>query len=81
MTDSVHGHEVMGQMIESSETYTHDTLRTAIGDRFGQTARFHTCLEDGMTADALIAFLAACRKVYTEDAGFKVHEDEICDDA
>ena len=34
-----------------------------------------------MTADELLAFLAARRKFYSEDAGFKVDEAEICDDA
>ncbi|MCK4571037.1 YecH family protein [Candidatus Bipolaricaulota bacterium] len=81
MTGSIHGHEVMRKMIKSGETYTHDALQTAIGNWFGQTARFHTCSEDGMTSEELIAFLAARRKFYSEDAGFKVNEDEICDDA
>ena len=81
MAKSTHGHEVMRKMIESGKTYTHDTLRTAIGDWFGQTARFHTCSTEDMTADELIAFLAERRKFFSEGAGFRVNEAEICDDA
>ena len=34
-----------------------------------------------MTADELIFFLAERRKFTSNDAGFRVNEDEICDDA
>ena len=81
MTDSIHGHEVMRKMIDSGQVYTEDSLRIAIEQWFGQSARFHTCSADGMTADELIVFLAARRKFYSEDEGFKVNEAEICDDA
>ena len=81
MADSIHGHEVMRKMIESGETYTHDTLRHAIGEWFGQTAKFHTCSTESMSADGLIAFLAEKRKFYSNDIGFRVNEDAICDDA
>ena len=81
MTESIHGHEVMRKMIDSGQVYTEDSLRIAIEQWFGQSACFHTCSADGMTADELIAFLAARRKFYSEDEGFKVNEAEICDDA
>ena len=81
MTESIHGHEVMRKMIDLGETYTQDTLRNAIGDWFGGTARFHTCSAENMTANELISFLAERRKFYSEDSGFWVNEDEICDDA
>jgi len=81
MTESIHGHEVMRKMIDSGETYTQDTLRTAIDEWFGGRARFHTCSTENMTADELIAFLAERRKFYSDETGFRVNEDEICDDA
>jgi probable metal-binding protein len=81
MTESIHGHEVMRKMIDSGQVYTEDSLRAAITQWFGEAAQFHTCSAVGMTADELIAFLAARRKFYSEDEGFKVDEDEICDDA
>jgi len=81
MTDSIHGHEVMRKMIESGKTYTYDTLRTAIGNWSGQTARFHACSIENMSADGLIAFLAEKRKFHSNDAGFKIIDDAICGDA
>jgi len=81
MTESIHGHEVMRKMIESGEAYTRDTLRVAINNWFGGAARFHTCSAENMTADELIAFLAERHKFYSEDSGFRVNEDEICDNA
>jgi probable metal-binding protein len=81
MSESIHGHEVMRKMIDSGQAYTEDLLRAAIANWFGETARFHTCSADGMTADELISFLAKRHKFYSEDEGFKVNEAEICDDA
>lgn len=81
MTESIHGHEVMRKMIESDEAYTQYTLRGAIDGWFGAAARFHTCSAENMTAEALIDFLAARRKFYSDESGFRVNEDEICDDA
>ena len=78
---SIHGHEVMRKMIESGDTYTQDTLRAAIDRWFGETARFHTCSTENMTTDELISFLAERRKFYSEKTGFRVDEDEICEDA
>jgi len=80
MSMSIHGHEVMRKMIDSGCAYTKESLHSAIDEWFGATARFHTCSREGMTADELITFLAARRKFYTEEKGFKVDEQEICDD-
>jgi probable metal-binding protein len=81
MTESIHGHEVMRKMIQSGKSHTQDSLRAAIGEWFGDAARFHTCSAENMTADELIAFLAARSKFYSDDAGFRVNEAEICDHA
>lgn len=81
MTESIHGHEVMRKMIESKQAYTKDSLRIAITAWFGEDAQFHTCSAENMTADELITFLAARRKFYSDDIGFRVDEDEICDNA
>ena len=81
MTESIHGHEVMRKMIESGEAYTRDTLRVSIDKWFGQAARFHTCSSKNMIASDLVVFLAERRKFYSDDTGFRVNEDEICDNA
>lgn len=81
MAHSIHGHDVMRKMIESGDVYSRDTLRSAIIDWFGAAARFHTCSAENMTADELIAFLSERSKFTAEDGGFRVNEDEICEDA
>ena len=49
----IHGHEVMRMMLESGQSYTKDTLRTAIINQFGEDTRFYTCSADNLTADEL----------------------------
>ncbi len=81
MAQSIHGHEVMRKMIDSGQVYTKESLHLAIASWFGESARFHTCSANDMTAEALITFLSARSKFYSEGVGFKVNEAEICDDA
>ncbi|ELO0856393.1 TPA: YecH family metal-binding protein [Citrobacter amalonaticus] len=76
--DSVHGHEVLNMMIESGENYSTASLEAAIKARFGEAARFHTCSASGMTAEELVAFLAAKGKFIAQDDGFSTHESKIC---
>lgn len=75
---SIHGHEVLAMMAENS--YHSDAeLLAAIEQKFGQTARFHTCSQDDMSAEQLIEFLKAKGKFMpTNDAGFTVDTSRIC---
>ena len=68
-------------MIESKRAYTQDSLQAAIHGWFGEDARFHTCSAENMPANELISFLAERSKFYSDDTGFRVNEDEICDNA
>ena len=79
MTERVHGHEVMRMMIASGETYTKESLRAAIQERFGEEARFHTCSAENMTADELIAFLESKNKFLLQESGFTTNADQMCD--
>jgi len=81
MSQSIHGHEVMRRMIDSGQIYTKESLRSAIRAWFGETAQFYTCSANGLTAEELIAFLSSRSKFYSEGIGFRVNEDEICDEA
>ncbi len=72
--DSIHGHEVLNMMIES----THASLEAAIKARFGEQARFHTCSAEGMTAGELVAFLAAKGKFIPSKDGFSTDQSKIC---
>ena len=78
MPDSIHGHEVMHMMMESGASYTVASLRAAIEARFGPTARFHTCSAENMTAEELVAFLAARGKFVPVGEGFTTGPDRMC---
>jgi probable metal-binding protein len=78
MNVSIHGHEVIQMMVESGATYTTQSLREAIHERFGSTARFHTCSADNLDADALILFLAERGKFVPADSGFSIDAGRVC---
>ncbi len=79
MAESIHGHEVMRMMIENEQNFTRETLLSAITDRFGDDARFHTCSAEDMTPDELIDFLGQKGKFIESPAGFNTSADQICD--
>lgn len=76
--ESIHGHEVLNMMIASGESYTKESLVLAIENRFGESARFHTCSAENMTAAELVAFLEKKGKFVPVDAGFTTAESKIC---
>ena len=78
MTESIHGHEVMHLMLELGGTFTRESLKLAIDERFGASARFHTCSAEDMTALQLIDFLEAKGKFVAADDGFNTREEHIC---
>ena len=65
-------------MLETDRSFTRQTLREAIYERFGETARFFTCSAQDMTADELIDFLTARGKFVERDNGFTTEPDRIC---
>ena len=78
MSESIHGHEVIGMMVESSSTYTVETLRNAIVGRFGADARFHTCSAENLTPVGLIEFLDSRGKLTHVDGGFVFGAGQAC---
>ncbi|WP_421355357.1 YecH family metal-binding protein [Pseudocitrobacter faecalis] len=76
--ESIHGHEVLNMMIASGESYSKESLVLAIENRFGESARFHTCSAENMTAAELVAFLKKKGKFVPVDAGFTTAESKIC---
>ncbi len=78
MKPQIHGHEVMQMMIDAEQPYTAQTLLTAIVDRFGAEARFHTCSASGMTAAELVTFLAQRGKFVAQGDGFTTTPDKMC---
>lgn len=78
MNESIHGHEVIHMMMESSSGFSTASLRKAIDQRFGPEARFHTCSAENLTADQLIAFLAERGKFVPTEAGFGIDPAKVC---
>ena len=78
MTNQIHGHEVMQMMVESDATYSVESLKTAILNKFGAEARFYTCSADNLTADELIALLEQRGKFIAQKDGFSTSSDKIC---
>ncbi len=79
--ESIHGHEVMQMMIDSSESFTKESLETAIISKFGTDARFHTCSAENLTPRELVDFLESRGKFTDTDEGegFKTSPEQICD--
>ncbi|MFT3783491.1 MAG: YecH family protein [Nibricoccus sp.] len=78
MQESIHGHEVIGMMVESGKTYTIDTLCADIVQRFGPDARFHTCSADNLTPKELIVFLDSRGKLTAVEGGFVFGAGQAC---
>ena len=75
---SIHGHEVLNMMIDSGESFSTASLITAIEQRFGADARFHTCSQQDLPAAQLVDFLASRGKFIPSDNGFNTHSSKIC---
>ena len=78
MTTSIHGHEVMHMIIESKRTWTREALMTAIGEKFGEHARFHTCSAFELNVEELIEFLEGRGKIIDKGEGFTTSIDHVC---
>jgi probable metal-binding protein len=74
----IHGHDVLDFMIASGATYTRASLATAIVEKFGAEARFHTCSAAGLSAGELVALLASKGKFRGSESGFTVALDRVC---
>lgn len=77
--ESIHGHEVLHMMLESAEGFPSvEALVTAIKDRFGADAIFHTCSAQAMDASGLVEFLTERGKFVPADSGFNTSPEKIC---
>ncbi|MFI3323583.1 MAG: YecH family metal-binding protein [Rikenellaceae bacterium] len=74
----IHAHEILRMM--EGNSYTQESLKQAIIDKFGVDARFNTCSAEGMDADAIIEFLAAKGKFKPTNSGFTMDLDKVCKD-
>ena len=65
-------------MVESNATYSVESLKTAILNKFGTDARFYTCSAENLTAEELIALLEQRGKFIAQKEGFSTSADKIC---
>ncbi len=76
--ESIHGHDVMHMVADSGRTFTQDELIEEIGLKFGQSARFHTCSAENMTAAQLVDFLKARGKFSGTAEAMGIDPASIC---
>ncbi len=76
----IHGHEVLNMMLEAGRAFTTEELIRAIHERFGTTARFHTCSAEDLDAVGLVEFLARRGKFVPAEAAdsFKADASRMC---
>jgi probable metal-binding protein len=79
MAESIHGHEVMEMILTAETPYSRAALQQAVMNRFGASARFHTCSAQEMTLDELLLFLECRGKVVEVGGILKTNRGEICD--
>jgi len=76
--EQLHAHEVLHMM--EGNSYTEESLKTAINQKFGEGQLFYTCSAQGMDIDTLIIFLKERGKfIPTDGSKFTVDTDKICD--
>lgn len=73
----VHAHEVLHMM--EGQSYTEETLKADIIQRFGKEARFYACSASDMDVDALLLFLKRKGKFMDMNDGFTVDTSKVCD--
>ena len=76
---SIHGHAVSDMVAEAGRAFTRRELVAAIESRFGAEARFHTCADEGLTADGLVGFLVSRGKLVGDDGALALDASQICE--
>lgn len=75
--EQLHAHEVLHMM--QGNSYTEESLKEAIEQKFGEDQLFYACSADGMNIDQLVEFLKMKGKFMpTEEAGFTVDISKVC---
>ncbi|WP_080903765.1 YecH family metal-binding protein [Parabacteroides sp. Marseille-P3160] len=74
--EQIHGHEVLHMM--EGHSYTENSLKEAIKERFGEERLFYTCSADHLTIDELVVFLKERKKFIPAESGFTVDSSKIC---
>ncbi|MFI3266115.1 MAG: YecH family metal-binding protein [Rikenellaceae bacterium] len=76
--NEVHAHEVLRMM--EGNSYSQESLKQAIIEKFGAEQLFYTCSAKGLNIDNLITFLEAKGKFKGFEQGFTVDLEAVCED-
>lgn len=74
--EQIHAHEVLHMM--EGNSYTEETLRADIIQRFGKDQRFYACSASDMDIDTLLVFLKRKGKFMDSGDGFTVDISKVC---
>ncbi len=61
-------------------SYSKESLKVAITEKFGSEQLFHTCSAKGLNIDSLIDFLEAKGKFKATEGGFTMDIEKVCSD-
>ena len=75
---SIHGHDVMHMIADSGRSFAKPELIAEIAWKFGESARFHTCSAENMTAGELVDFLSARGKFLGDEQSMSIDSSAIC---
>jgi probable metal-binding protein len=79
MLELIHAHEVMHMMLDSGKSYTRESFKADLAEKFGADARFHSCSVNNMSPDDLLEFLAARGKLAGDiNAEFSMDPLNMC---
>lgn len=77
--NSIHGHNILNWLGESSAPLSYDELAARTAEHFGGDARFKTCNSDGHTLAELLVVLEQRGKVTKENGGYRAVAGTVCD--
>lgn len=76
--NQIHGHTVLNMLLDAEAPYSLDSLKQAIFAEYGEDVRFHTCSQQDLTFDALMAFLLDRRKVIKDGDKITANRERMC---
>lgn len=74
----VHAHEILRMM--EGNSYTRESLKSAITEQFGEDALFKTCSACGLNSNEIISFLEMKGKFKPTEDGFTMDITKVCND-
>jgi len=77
MQNSVHGHTVINLVKAQPGYFSQDSLIQAVKAEHGD-ARFHTCSQQDLTLEQLIAFLLDRKKLLEQGGKLSINDARIC---